>query len=408
MLTRRRMIAVLAALPVQSHLAAQIFPHRRKPTAAPQPLVYIGTDTARDGAKGLYVCRFDPVKGRLTAPEPAASTFRPAFMARNVVATAKPTQTRTVMYVANEGEGKTSTLSTFLVNTATGALSLLGQVSAGGNGPCYVSVDETGKSVFVANYSGGSVASYKVLPDGTLSEPVDRIDFHDALFGHHGPNTARQDGPHPHSATVSPDNRFVVVNDLGNDQIAIFPITLIAGHLGTPQFFRAMPPGSGPRHIAFHPNGRWAYGINELASRLDQYLFTSTHAIGSSVEAQAALTNTSRSVSTLDAGFSGINTAAEVTVSSDGDFLYASNRGENTLVVFAIDSTNGALTFCQRIACGGKTPRHFTLDPTGKWLLCGNQDSASVTIFGRNPSTGLLTGPVQTVAVESPMYTLFV
>jgi 6-phosphogluconolactonase len=262
----------------------------------------------------------------------------------------------------------------------------------------------------VADYAGGMVASYSVRSDGTLSQPVDRIDFRNqAVFGHPGPNKARQDGPHPHSATISPDNRFVVVNDLGNDDIAIFPIDPgnQSTHLGHPQLFTSLSPGSGPRHIAFHPNERWAYGIDELANRIDQYLYTSMRA-APGVQAQGLLTGTDHSVSTIDANFHGVNTAAEIAVVPTGDFLYASNRGEDSLAVFKIDEISGMLSFVQRISCGGKTPRHFTLDRTGNWIICGNQDSASVTVFARNGGTGKLTGPVQTLPIESPMFTLFV
>jgi 6-phosphogluconolactonase len=260
----------------------------------------------------------------------------------------------------------------------------------------------------VANYAGGTIASYAVLRDGSLTQPVDRIDFHDqSVFGHTGPVKARQDGPHPHSATLTPDNRFIVVNDLGDDAIALFPIDARTGHLSKPHLFTSMPPGTGPRHLAFHPNERWAYGIDELASRIDQYLYTDMHAV-EGVEAQAVLTAVGHSASTLDPSYRGVNTAAEVVITPLGDFLYASNRGENTLVVFAIDQGNGALTFVQRIPCGGKTPRHFTLDHSGNWIVCGNQDSASVTVFARDPGTGKLSGPVQTMPLESPMFTLFV
>jgi 6-phosphogluconolactonase len=264
----------------------------------------------------------------------------------------------------------------------------------------------------VADYAGGLVASYSVRSDGTLSEPVDRIDFHDqAVFGQHGPNKARQDGPHPHSTTISPDNRFIIVNDLGNDDIAIFPIDSQPGNpqsrLGHPHLFTSLSPGSGPRHIAFHPNDRWAYGIDELANRIDQYLYTSMRGVGS-VEAQGLLTGVDHSVSTIDAGFHGVNTAAEIFVAPTGDYVYASNRGEDSLVVFKIDEIAGTLSFVQRISCGGKTPRHFTFDHSGNWVVCGNQDSATVTVFARNPGTGMLRGPVQTVPLESVMFTLFV
>jgi 6-phosphogluconolactonase len=247
-----------------------------------------------------------------------------------------------------------------------------------------------------------------VQADGALSQPVDRVDFHNReVFGRPGPVKPQQDGPHPHSTTLSPDNRFIVVTDLGDDSIVTFPIDAKTGYMGKPHLFQTMAPGSGPRHIAFHPNQRWAYGIDEISSRIDQYLFTDMHDLPG-VEAQAIFSSAGHSVSTLDPGFRGISWASEVYVVPTGDYLYASNRGEDTLVVFAINQTTGTLTLRQRISCGGKTPRHFTLDHSGNWLICGNQDSASVAVFARDAGTGKLTGPVQTLPLESPMFTLFV
>jgi 6-phosphogluconolactonase len=421
MITRRRLLALLPA--TAAH--AQIFGFKPKGPPLPQPLVLFGTDTARPGAKGVYSARFDPNTGRFSAPVLAAACLRPAYFALNEIilpgpAGSKPQvqlprrgqpqiQMRHLLYVANEGsDEKTSGISSYQLDIATGALTFMGQVSAGGAGPCYVSVDSSGRSAYVANYAGGTIASYQVLADGSLSQPVDRVDFHDhAVFGHPGPVKDRQDGPHPHSATLSPDNRFVIVNDLGDDAIATFPIDPKTAQLGKPHLFTTMPPGTGPRHIAFHPNQRWAYGIDELASRIDQYLYTDMHATPG-IEAQAIFAGAGHSVSTLDPGFHGLNTAAEVYVVPTGEFLYASNRGEDTLVVFAIDETTGALTLRQRISCGGKMPRHFTLDHSGNWLICGNQDSASVTVFARDGGTGKLSGPVQTLPLVAPMFTLFV
>ncbi len=238
-----------------------------------------------------------------------------------------------------------------------------------------------------------------MLADGSLSEPVERIDYKNAKFGRRGPVAARQEAPHPHSVHVSPDNRFLLVNDLGSDAISVFRIEPGA-KLGEPVLFHTRP-GSGPRHVAFHPNGRWVYSINELDSTIDHFLWTTT---SSRTDPQAMLVNTGQTVKT---GATAKSTgAAEVAISPDGNFLYASNRGEDTLVVFSIDD-GGRLTLVERIACGGKTPRHFTLSPDSKWLLCGNQDSATVTVFRRDGATGRLGGPVQSLPLDSVMFTLF-
>lgn len=408
-LTRRALLTLLPPLALTPLLQAQlgIFRRRPKPTATPppHPFVYFGTDTSKPGAKGIYVSRFDATTGQLTEPILAVESLRPAYLATNLVRLNGAE--RRLLYATNEGsDAKSSTLSTFLIDPANGSLDQIGQVSSGGTGPCYVSVDASRHAVFVANYAGGSVASYLVRPDGTLSDPVQRIDFHQSAFGHHGPNAARQDAPHPHSAMLSPSNRFLVVNDLGNDDIVIFPVDAQTARLGKPSLNPHRTPGSGPRHLAFHPNGRWAYGIDELGNRIDQYLWNSTRG-SSSAGAEARLTDADHAISTIDASFHGANTAAEIAVAPSGNFLYASNRGEDSLIVCAINSTSGAPAVVQRIGCGGKTPRHFTLDPSGHWLVCGNQDSASVTVFARDPTLGRLSGPVQTVPLESPMFTQF-
>jgi 6-phosphogluconolactonase len=380
-------------------MAQNIFARKRKAhPAAAQPFVYIGTDTINSPAKGVYLARFNPATGQLSTPQLAAETVRPSFMAAATVGR------HDVLYTANEGQDEHSSgISSFLIDSATGALQPLNKVSAGGPGPCYVSVDATSTTAFCANYMGSSVASFRVNPDGTLSEPVDRLNFKLPAFGHHGPNTARQDASHPHSAQISPDNRFLVVNDLGNDNIVTFFIHPDTAQLGPPQLNACRVPGSGPRHVVFHPNHRWVYGINELSSTLQQYLWTATHGVAP----VALLTEAGPAVSTLDPNFHGPNTAAEVALTPEGDFLLCSNRGENSLAVFHVDGASGALTLVQRVSCGGKTPRQFTLDPTGKWLLCGNQDSSTITVFALNPSTGQLIGPVQTLPVPMPQMILF-
>lgn len=382
------------------------FPRKSKsqPAPPPNPFVYFGTDTDKPGAKGIYVSRFDVQTGQLTAPVLAATSLRPSYLALNQMRSNG--SERPLIYAANEGpDAKSSGVSTYLIDPATGMLTLLGHVSSADAGPCYIAVDTTHRAAFIANYSG-SIVSYLVRPDGTLSDPIAHIDFHQPGFGHRGPNASRQDAPHPHSSMLSPDNRFLIVNDLGHDDIVIFPIDAQTAKLGKPSFNPNRIPGSGPRHVAFHPNGRWAYGIDELANRIDQYLWNTTQG-SSTTEPEARLTDTGRSASTLDPAFHGTNTAAEIVVSPAGNFLYTSNRGEDSLAVFAIDAANGAPTSIGRIPCGGKAPRHFTLDPSARWLLCGNQDSASITVFARDALTGKLSGPVQTLPLESPLFTLF-
>jgi 6-phosphogluconolactonase len=403
MFTRRRFLVLFPAFAASAQAQSRWHLRKKKPTPPPAPLtVYIGTDTSKNVGKGIYQSHFDTTHGQLTAPVLAAATARPSFLAITPVG-----QDRRFLYAVNAINDPAATATSFAIDPKTGALKQIGQVSSGGAGPAYISVDATGHSAFVANYLGSSVASYRIQPDGTLSQPIDRIDFKDhQKFGALGPHSTRQDIPHPHSATISPDNRFLLVCDLGTDHITVFFIHPETGQLADPHVFTNDHPGSGPRHVAFHPNGRWVYGINEIDSTLDHYLWTATRFADTP---QGLLVNTNTPVKTIASDFpADKNTAAELAISSDGLFLYASNRGEDSLVVFSIGPKNGKLTFVQRISCGGKTPRHFTLDPTTQWLLCGNQDSATITIFRRETVTGKLTGPTQTVPLDSPLYTLFV
>jgi 6-phosphogluconolactonase len=403
MLTRRRFLVALPAFAAAEHAFATLPFHKKKPVLPPAPQrVYFGTDTSKGISKGIYQARFDSVKGMLSPPVMVAATLRPSYLALSPARSGQR-----FLYAVNAVPNPSATVTTFGIDAKSGALRQLGQVTSAGAGPAYISVDDTGHSAFVADYVGSSIASYRIQPDGTLSQPVDRIDFKDAKkFGALGSNTTRQDVPHPHCVTVSPDNRFVLVCDLGTDHISVFLMDPETGHLTLSQLFTNNRPGSGPRHVAFHPNSRWVYGINEIDSTINQYLWTATRF---SESPRGMLVNTTNIVKTIGDSFPAEkNTAAELAISSDGLFLYASNRGEDTLVVFSINLKNGELKLVQRIACGGKTPRHFTLSPTGQWLLCGNQDSATVTVFRRNAATGMLTGPTQTVPLESPLFTLFV
>ncbi|HEX4577194.1 MAG TPA: lactonase family protein [Edaphobacter sp.] len=405
MFTRRRFLVILSAFAASAHAQTGLhLPFRKKkPVPPPPPLnVYIGTDTAKGVSKGIYQSHFDTTRGQLTPPALVAATARPSFFAVTPMG-----QGKRFLYAVNAINDPNATATTFAIDPKTGALQQAGQVSSGGAGPAYISVDDTGHSAFVANFPSGTIASYRIQPNGTLSQPVDRIDFNDhKKFGALGPSSARQSSAHPHSTTISPDNRFLLVCDLGTDHITVFLIHPDSGQLSDPRLFTNGHPGSGPRHVAFHPNGRWVYGINEIDSTLDHYLWTATRF---SDTPQGLLVNTNTPVKTIAPDFpADKNTAAELAISSDGLFLYASNRGEDSLVAFSIRHKDGKLELIQRISCGGKTPRHFTLDPTTQWLLCGNQDSATITVFRRDTATGKLTGPTQTVPIDSPMYTLFV
>jgi 6-phosphogluconolactonase len=399
--TRRRFLVLFPAFAASAQ-AEITWPRRKKPGPPPPLTVFIGTDTTKGVSKGIYQAHFDTTLGKLTAPVLAAATLRPSYLA--ITPSGPP---KRYLYAVNAINDPAATLTTFAIDPKTGALHQSGQVTSAGAGPAYISVDDTNSVAFVANYYGGTIASYRIQLDGTLSQPIARIDFKDhQKFGALGPVAARQDTSHPHCVTISPDNQFLLVCDLGTDHITVFQIHPETGELSDPQLFTNNRPGSGPRHVAFHPNGRWVYGINEIDSTLDHYLWMATRFADNP---EGLLVNTNTPVKTIADDFPAAkNTAAELAIAPDGLTLYASNRGEDSIVVFSIRPKDGKLDFVQRISCGGKTPRHFTLDPTAQWLLCGNQDSATITVFRRDSTTGKLTGPTQTVPLDSPFYTLFV
>jgi 6-phosphogluconolactonase len=372
--SRRKFLAMSATLPLTMRSFAATSPSGLVP-------VYIGTDTDADDktAKGIYEALWNPTTGQLTPASLAIETLRPVFLAK----------TASHIYATNEINGPHDTITAF-TPAGNGKLRVLNSVTAQGVGPTFLSIHPSGHAAYVANYGSGSITSFRILPDGKLSELVSH--FQD--IGE-GPNAA-QTGPHAHSAVVSPDGKFLLVNDLGADIITIFQIDAAHPATLTPHGKWNAKPGSGPRHIAFAPDARTVYSINELVSTIDTLAWNAQ---------SGSLTTAAASVSTLASDFQGVNTAAEILISPDGRFLYASNRGENTIAVFTI--TPGGPAFLQRIPSGGKTPRHMTLSPDGNWLLAANLDSANVTVFRRDEKTGSLAVTGSSIAVPHPIFILF-
>jgi len=246
MFTRRRFIVSFSAFAASARAFAD-WPIRKKKPLPPTPVnVYFGTDTNKGVSKGIYQSTFDPTKGQLTPPVLAATTARPSFLA-----VSPPGPGRRSVYAVNAINDPAATVTTFTLDPTSGSLHQAGQVPSGGAGPAYVSVDSTGHAAFVADYMGSAIASYRIQPDGTLSQPVERLDFKDhQKFGSLGPVSARQDVPHPHCVTVSPDDRFLLVCDLGTDRICVFYIHPETGQLSDPHLFTNDRPGCGPRHLA--------------------------------------------------------------------------------------------------------------------------------------------------------------
>ena len=281
------------------------------------------------------------------------------------------------VYAVNEvGRDKEGSVSAFSWDTISGELTFLNKQSSGGADPCYVNIDQDGKYVVVANYSGGSFSVLPVKPDGKLEAPVQTIEHTGSSV-----NKERQEKPHVHCVMFSPDHQFLYVSDLGIDQVAIYNYhqgdvqPLVPANPG----FAPFPPGSGPRHLIFHPNGKWVYVIHELDGKITAFNFDK----GKLTPFQA--------VSILPDAFKGKPWTADLHISPDGKFLYASNRDPiNNIVIFGINAKTGNLVKKGEVASGGKTPRNFVIDPTGNFLLVAHQASNNVTVFKRDKTTGML------------------
>jgi 6-phosphogluconolactonase len=351
-------------------------------------VAYFGTYT-RQKSKGIYAYQFAPATGKLTPVGLVAETVNPSFLAVH--------PNGRFLYAANEVstyKGQpTGSLSAFAIDPATHQLKLLNQVSSKGSGPCHVALDHTGKWLFTANYDSGSVAAFPVHDDGSLGEA--------SSFVQHAGSSVdpqRQRGPHAHDITVSPDNRFVLVNDLGLDQIVVYRLDPVKGML-TPNDppFGKVAPGSGPRHFAFGKGAKFAYALNEMALTVTAFQYDA--AKGSLAEVQTS--------PTLAEPFAGEKSGAEITVHPNGKFLYASNRGPDSISVFRIDAKTGKLTAIERVPTQGKTPRNFAIDPTGKFLFAANQDSDNVVVFHLDPGTGHLTPAGNVLDVGAPVCVVF-
>jgi 6-phosphogluconolactonase len=346
-------------------------------------LLYVGTYTSGK-SEGIYVYKFDLSSGELKHLATAKGVVNPSFLAVD--------PQRQHLYAVNEIEevgGKPGgALSAFSIDNGTGNLQFLNQQPSLGSDPCHLIVDKSGRFILVANYGGGNAA---VLPlqNGNLGPPVDMVQH-----GGSSVNPERQKGPHAHNVVLDRANRHAFVVDLGLDKIMIYRFDSRSGKL-TPNSapWVKLKPGAGPRHFTFHPNDRFAYVINELDSTLTAFNYDSGS--GSLKELQT--------VSTLPMGFSGENTSADVHVSPSGKFLYGSNRGHDSIVVFSIDQNTGRLTFVEHVSTEGKTPRNFTIDPTGAFLLAANQKSDNVVTFKIDATSGRLRRTGHVAEIPTPV-----
>jgi 6-phosphogluconolactonase len=355
-------------------------------------LVYLGAYTTQGRNKGIHVSRLDLAKGVLSPPELVAEIVNPSFLAIH--------PTRDFLYAASEigdYEGKRSgSVSAFAFDRASGRLRALNRQSSVGSGPAHLVVDPAGRNALVANYGGGSIAVLPIAEDGSL-RPAS------AFVQHTGSSVdpERQKQPHAHSINVEAAGRFAYAADLGIDRILIYQFDAAKGILTTNDPpFAPVEPGSGPRHFAFHPGGRFAYVINEMPLTITAFTRDATRGGLTAIQ----------TISTLpaDRPRQAGDSTAEVQVHPSGRFLYGSNRGHDSIAVFAIDETTGRLAFVQTVPTQGRTPRNFGIDPSGTYLLAANQNSDSVVVFRIDPKTGRLTPTGSTISVGAPVCVKFV
>ncbi|MHB0959189.1 MAG: lactonase family protein [Pirellulaceae bacterium] len=356
--------------------------------AADQMLVYIGTYAA-ETEDGIHVYQLELATGQLTRIGAVAGITNPSFQALH-----PDGQFLYSVSESNDYEGQPAgAIHACAIDPDTGLLTLLNSQSSMGPGPCHLMVDKAGKHVLTANYGGGSVAVLPLEPDG-------RVEMACAFIQHEGSSVhARQKGPHAHCINLDVHGRFALSADLGLDQVLIYQYDARDGSIRPNPIMPAahVPPGSGPRHFAFHPRGTFGYVINELTSTINAFAY----------DGQRGELRTLQEVSTLPPDFEGENSTAEIVVSPDGKFLYGSNRGHHSVVVFAIDQQSGKLTHVSHHSTLGEQPRNFAIDPTGAYLVAANQRTDNVVVFRVDPATGRLSPTEQSIKIPSPVCVTF-
>jgi 6-phosphogluconolactonase len=332
--------------------------------------------------KGIFSYKFNAARVEVLEAGRAADFPRASFIALH--------PNGQYLYAVAEGaDRKTSLVASFSIDAENGKLTPMSEVPSGGHGPCHIAVDPTGQAAMVANYSSGSFAAFPIKKSGAIG-------VMSALIQDKGSSLdpKRQEGPHAHCIICGPKSQWALGCDLGLDKVLVFKLnpndaTVTCNKPGS----ASVKPGTGPRHIALHPNNKFAYVINELDSTLTAFSWNATD--GKLKELQ--------NVSTLPKGFEGKNFPAEVAVHPNGKFVFGSNRGHDSIVVYSVDAKTGLLTLVGHSSCGGHWPRHFEIDMTGKLLLVANEQSDQTTIFKIDTATGTLTATGTTLALERPM-----
>lgn len=346
--------------------------------------LYIGTYT-KLGGQGIYLSSCNEQTGAMTSPDLVMGTVDPSFLAIH--------PNGQYLYAVNEES--VGYVRSFAIDAGSGQLRQLNTMPSGGGSPCHISIDPSGRCAMVANYADGKVASFSIEPGGRLVGPKSEAEHY--MF-EHGPDKSRQMGPHAHCIVPDPAGKFAFSCDLGLDKVIIYHLNPATADLRMTQpRFVSTPAGSGPRHIAFHPNGKFAYVITEMGNTLCAFSYDSS----------SGMLNPIQVISSLVENFHGQNHGAAVIVHKSGKFLYASNRGENTIAVFAVDADSGQLQPLSRHSTEGKNPRDFTIDPSGELLVVANQDTNNIVPLRIDPATGALSRAGDAIQVPAPVCVVF-
>lgn len=350
--------------------------------------VYIGTYTGGE-SEGIYLLEMDATTGALHSRGLAAKVDNPSFIAAHPD---KP-------YLYSVGQGTSATgqqeglVSAFTIDSQDGRLTLLNQQPTTGAGPCHIIVDRAGRHVLVANYGSGSINVLPVKEDGTLEGVCDYKQHVGASV-----NPQRQEGPHAHSVTLDPSGSFLFAADLGLDKILIYRYDEVSGRLeANDPSFAKLPPGAGPRHFAFHPSGNFAYAVNELNNTVTVFGYDPAKGRLKPVQTLGTLPDT----------FTGNNTTAEIRVHPSGRFVYASNRGHDSIACFSVEGSTGRLNCLGQTPTGGKVPRNFNISPDGRFLLAANQESSTLVVFPIDTNTGVPEAASSSADVPAPVCVLF-
>lgn len=385
MMTIRRLFALIVLL---SALALPVSAGHGKVSATDEFFVYIGSSKSeRTDSKGIYIYRFKAGTGQLTTLG-LVKIMNPAFLAVH--------PSRPFLYAVNQtADYDTSAVTAFAIDRPTGELTLLNQVSSRGANPVYVMLDKTGRYALIANYIGDSVAAFPLLEDGRLGEASAFVQYSESSANH----PERPKGAYPHSIDISPDNRYALVTALGLDKLFVYHFDQARGSLAQNEIpFFSVAPGGGPRHIAFDPSGEHVYAMNETAGSVTVFSYDAVD--GGLRELQT--------ISTLPKDFKGKNASAEIEVYPSGKFLYASNRGHDSIAVFAIEPKRGTLRPVENVPTQGKAPGNFQFDPTGSYLFVANENSNNIVVFRVDPKVGRLSPTGQVLDVPCPQNMVFV